>query len=116
MKLPIVAISKKPFLVTGRPNYHYKIDGRRKSLDTSVYTEAVWYLNKLRKKYKEGHLSKIGGDCAMTLKAFADEYNEWAGKSRNPQSARADALALRQLIEASPSDSMRCPSARATSS
>jgi integrase len=99
MSIDIVGISKKPFLVTGRPNYHYKIDERRKSLDTPVYAEAVRLLNKLRKMYADGKLRRIGGECAMSLKAFADEYNDWAAKSRNPQSARADALALRQLIE-----------------
>lgn len=99
MSKDIVGISQEPFLVTGRPNYHYKIDGRRKSLDTPVLAEARKYLKRLRKMYADGKLSKIGGDCSTTLKAFADEYNKWAGKSRNPQSARADALALRQLIE-----------------
>lgn len=99
MNFDIVGISKKPFLLDGRPNYHYKVDGRRKSLETSVYSEAVRLLNKLRKFYADGKLSKISGDCAMSLKDFSDEYNAWAEKSRNTQSARADALALRQLIE-----------------
>ncbi len=99
MSMDIVGISKKPFLIEGRPNYHYKVDDRRKSLETPVYAEAVRLLNKLRKMYADGKLRRIGGECAMTLGQFRDSYNKWAKKSRNPQSARADALALRQLIE-----------------
>lgn len=99
MTADIVGISKKPFLVEGRPNYHYKVDGRRKSLETSVYAEATRILNRLRKMYADGKLRRIGGECAMTLKLFEESYNAWASKSRNQQSARADALALRQLID-----------------
>lgn len=106
MRLDIMGISKEPFLVTGRPNFHYKVDGQRKSLETSVKAEAKILLNKIRKLYFDGRIRRIGGQCAMTVSQFMDSYTAWATTARNPQSTRADLLALRQLIDVT-GDSLR---------
>lgn len=99
-----MGISKKPFKVKGKgPNYYYKVNGARKSLESSDMAEAQRTLNTIRKLYFAGKLSKLAGgpEACQTLREFREEYWEWAVDAIASQSTlRANLLGLDKLIAA----------------
>ncbi|MDK2957386.1 MAG: hypothetical protein PWQ57_2884 [Desulfovibrionales bacterium] len=99
--MDIVGISKKPFRVADRAAYYYKVDGRRKSLETTSASEATRRLNGLRTLYFKGKLARISGESpGVSLTQFQEEYLEWAETNRNHSSYRADKLSMAKLVKA----------------
>lgn len=99
MTVDIMGVSKKPFKVSGRPTYYYKIEGRRLSLSTSNYSEACGLLSQIRKAYLKGKVRKITGECDKTLGQFQTEYESWAEDTQPTKTFKANRLALRKIIE-----------------
>ncbi len=95
--IPLMGISKRPFKVAGRSSWHYKVDGKRKSLETTNYNDAVKILSGLRKKYVANRIDKISGNCVLTLKDFREEYEKTMQGARSYDTLRADLLSIRKL-------------------
>ena len=96
--LAVMGISKKPFKVKGRSAYHYKIDGRRKSLETSDHAEAARRLGELRKLFFKGTLRQLTGESpSKTIGSFVEEYEEWAEDVQPRDTFRANMLGIRKL-------------------
>jgi len=94
-----MGLSRKPFKVAGKTSWFYKIDGRRLSLKTKSYSEALKLLACIRKAYNEGKLLRISGHSTKTLGSFRDEYLEWAYEVQPEKTFKANRLALKKVIQ-----------------
>ncbi|MBI9080303.1 MAG: site-specific integrase [Pseudodesulfovibrio sp.] len=94
-----MGVSKRPFKVTGKTSYHYKLEGRRLSLSTANYSEACELLKAVKKAYMNKRLAWITGECDMTLGQFQKEYEPWAEDTQPTKTFKANRLALRKVID-----------------
>ncbi|MBC17062.1 MAG: hypothetical protein CL942_08425 [Desulfovibrio sp.] len=95
----VMAISKKPFKVSGKASYYYKVDKRRLSLGTSNYSKACQSLGRIKDAYMAGKLDHLLGECGMTLGEFKKEYEPWAEETQPTKTFKANMLALKKVIE-----------------
>lgn len=94
-----MAISKKPFKVSGKSSYYYKVDGRRLALSTADYSKACKLLARIKDAYLNGKLDHLLGECSMTLEEFKAEYEPWAKETQPAKTFKANMLALKKVIE-----------------
>jgi len=94
-----MAISKRPFKVTGKASYYYKVDKRRLSLGTSNYSKACQLLARVKDAYLSGKIDHLLGECGMTLGEFKKEYEPWAEETQPKKTFEANMLALRKVID-----------------
>jgi integrase len=95
----IMGISRKPFKVSGKASYYYKLDGRRLSLSTSDFSEACRLLKSIKTAFLKGKVQRITGECDKTLGQFADEFEAWAIETQPVKTFKANRLALRKVID-----------------
>lgn len=95
----VMAISKKPFKVSGKTSYYYKVDKRRLSLGTSNYSKACQALGRIKDAYMAGKLDHLLGECGMTLGEFKKEYKPWAEETQPTKTFKANMLALKKVID-----------------
>ncbi|SOB60564.1 Integrase family protein (modular protein) [Pseudodesulfovibrio profundus] len=94
----VMAISKKPFKVSGKTSWYYRVDKRRLSLGTNNYSKACKLLGRMKDAYLSGKLDHLLGECSMTLGEFKNEYEPWAEETQPTKTFKANMLALKKVI------------------
>lgn len=85
--------------------YYVRLDGKRISLKHFVghvvtdHAEAKRVFAQVRREVLAGKLVQLGGDSAVTLDKFLEEYLEWSQNVRVAATYRADKLALEKLAD-----------------
>lgn len=95
----IGSVSKKPFSVSGKSNYYFKVDKRRLSLGTANYCRGCQLLARIRDTYLNRKLAHPLGECSMTLQEFREEYGSWAKETQPTKTYKANMLALKKVIQ-----------------
>jgi site-specific recombinase XerC len=88
---------REPFQRNGG-RWYYEIDRKRKSLGTSNEQEARRLFNAIKRLYLDGKITRMKGETTKTLGEFHAEFKEWAVEAQNPDTYRANRLALDKLL------------------
>lgn len=91
---------REPFQREEGGNWYYEINRRRLSLKTKDKSEAWKRYRSIRRMFLDGKIEQITGDCAKQLKAFVDEFLEWAQEHRAPETYKGLRTGLGHLVQA----------------
>jgi len=87
---------RKPFQRGGW--WYYELDRKRLSLKTKNRDEALRLFNEIKKLYLAGKLSKMRGECTVSLGSFDDEVQQWAASTQAAETYHVWRNALRKLV------------------
>lgn len=78
--------------------WYYEIDRKRLSLRTKDKSTAKKRFNAVKEQYLNGKLSRLRGECTVTLGAFDDEVQAWAASTQATETYHVWRNALRKLV------------------
>ena len=80
--------------------WYYEIDRKRLSLRTKDKSTAKKRFAAIRKEYLDGKLSRLRGQCTVSLGAFDDEVQAWAASTQATETYHVWRNAMRKLVAA----------------
>lgn len=87
---------RKPFQRGGW--WYYELDRKRLSLKTRNKDEAMRLFNEIKKLYLAGKVSRLRGECTISLGAFDAEVQQWAASTQATETYHVWRNALRKLL------------------